>query len=93
MIDIKKAERTFKDYLNHFDLKDEKIKLKIIHTFSVMKVSNLIAGDLNLDRLDIELGRLIALLHDIGRFEQINQENTFSDNHINHAELRSKNLI
>ena len=43
---------------------------------------------LNLDKENIELAKLIGLLHDIGRFEQIKQYNTFSDkDSIDHGKL------
>ena len=46
------------------------IKLKVVHTYGVIEKSEYIGKELNLSNEQIELSKLIALLHDIGRFEQ-----------------------
>lgn len=58
----------------------EKIDLKIRHTYGVVKASEYVTNKLNLNKEDVELAKLIALLHDIGRFEQIRQSDSFIDN-------------
>lgn len=99
MIDFKYAMSTFKEYLENFDSQYGKIDLKIRHTYGVVKASEYIANKLNLNSEDVELAKLIALLHDIGRFEQIKQSDSFIDNKdIDHAILGNdilfkKNLI
>lgn len=99
MIDFEKAKVVFKEYLQDYDSKYGKIELKIRHTYGVVKASEYITNKLLLDKEDIELAKLIALLHDIGRFEQIKQCDCFIDNkNIDHAELGNeilfeKNLI
>lgn len=80
MIDFKHAMTTFKKYIENFDFKYGKIDLKIIHTYGVVKASEYIANKLDLNNEDVELAKLIALLHDIGRFEQIRQSDSFIDN-------------
>ena len=80
MIDFKHAMVAFKKYLENFDSQYGKIDLKIRHTYGVVKASEYIANKLNLNNEDIELAKLIALLHDIGRFEQIRQSDSFIDN-------------
>ena len=80
MIDFKHAMSAFKKYLENFDSQYGKIDLKIRHTYGVVKASEYIANKLNLNNEDIELAKLIALLHDIGRFEQIRQSDSFIDN-------------
>lgn len=87
MIDFTKAEKEFKEYLKNYDSQNEKNKLKIVHTYGVVKASEEIAKDLKLSKEDIDLSKLIALLHDIGRFKQINLYDTFIDNmeNNNHA--------
>ncbi len=53
-----------------------------------------IAEDLNLTSEEAVLAQLIALLHDIGRFEQLRIYNTFRDiDSIDHAELGIKILF
>lgn len=80
MIDFKHAMAAFKKYIENFDSQYGKIDLKIRHTYGVVKASEYIASKLNLNNEDIELAKLIALLHDIGRFEQIRQSDSFIDN-------------
>ena len=88
MIDIEKAKKIFLKYVEKYDATNFKISYKIGHTFRVVELAEIIAKDLKLEKEDIELARLIGLLHDIGRFEQVKRYNTFSDkNSINHAEL------
>ena len=88
MIDFKHAMSAFKKYLENFDSQYGKIDLKIRHTYGVVKASEYIANKLNLSNEDIELAKLIALLHDIGRFEQIKQSDSFIDNKdMDHAVL------
>lgn len=79
MIDFDKAEKAFKDYLKAYNLDDGYIKLKIKHTYEVMKKSEYIANNLKLDNENIELAKLIGLLHDLGRFEQAKKTNSFVD--------------
>lgn len=71
-----------------------KVELKIRHTYGVVKASEYITSKLLLGKEDIELAKLIALLHDIGRFEQIKQFDCFIDNKdIDHAELGNEILF
>lgn len=86
-IDIKKAEKVFNEYVKNYDVTDEKVQLKIKHTFKVVQNSKKIAERLKLSEEEKNLAQLIALLHDIGRFEQLRIYNTFVDSlSINHAE-------
>ena len=93
MIDFRKAQESFKEYLKDYDLENGSIKLKIRHTYEVVKKSEYIATGVELDKENIELAKIIALLHDIGRFEQIKEFNEFSDKKIEHAEFGVKVLF
>ena len=93
MIDFRKAEEGFKEYLKDYDLENGSIKLKIRHTYEVVKKSEYIATGLGLDKENIGLAKIIALLHDIGRFEQIKEFNEFSDKKMEHAEFGVKVLF
>ena len=94
MIDKKKALKAFKDYVENYNPDDEKIKLKIEHIQRVSKVAEKIAKSENLLDEDVELAWLIGLLHDIGRFEQIEKYHTFNDRKsVNHAECGVKVLF
>ena len=78
-IDLNKAQKEFLKYTEQFDLENENIKLKQLHSLRVMKISREIATMLGLNPNDIELATLIGLLHDIARFEQYTQFQTFRD--------------
>lgn len=80
MVDFEYAKVAFKDYLQDYNLEYGKIELKIRHTYGVVNASEYISKELALANEDIELAKLIALLHDIGRFEQIKQYDCFIDN-------------
>lgn len=85
-IDRKKVEDTFKKYTDNYDTSDEKIKLKVDHTYRVAALSERIAESLGLNKEDTDLAWLIGMLHDIGRFEQLKNYGTFSDaDSIDHA--------
>lgn len=94
MIDIDKCKKTFFEYIDKYDMSDSKISLKVIHTLKVLNVVDYITTKLNLDEENKNLALLIALLHDIGRFEQLRVYSTFDDNKsIDHAEYGVKILF
>ena len=93
MIDFRKTEEFFKEYLKNYDLENGSIKMKIRHTYEVVKKSEYIATGLKLDKENIELAKTIALLHDIGRFEQLKEFNDFDDKKIEHAKFGVKVLF
>lgn len=70
MIDLLNAQKEFKNYLKDYNIEDERVKLKVTHTYGVVDASRYLSNKLNLNEEDTKLSELIALLHDIGRFEQ-----------------------
>ncbi len=82
----------FDNYVNHFKYDNAELQknivLKIDHTFRVcMEILN-IGKLLGLNQHELFLAEVIALLHDIGRFEQYAKYKTFLDRKsTNHAEL------
>ncbi len=94
LIDYINAQDKFNNYLKNYDLEDEKIKLKIKHTYKVVVLSEYIAKEIKLDDENINVAKIIALLHDIGRFEQVKQTNDFLDSNIlEHANYGVKVLF
>lgn len=86
MIDISKAKKEFKKFLKKYKNEDKLgYNLKVKHTFHVMENSKIIAESLNLSKEDILLAQLIALLHDIGRFEELEMFNKFESAKFDHA--------
>ena len=76
-MDFEQAKQAFELYLNGYDRKDEKVYLKIVHTYGVVDCSEEIARRMGLGEEDIFLAKIIALLHDIGRFEQLKLYDSF----------------
>ena len=81
MLDISNINNEFLKYVDQFDLTNERIQGKKIHSIRVQKISKEIAEDLKLNKEYIDIATLIGLLHDIGRFEQEKQYHTFNDMH------------
>lgn len=69
----------FNSYVARYDASDERIALKVEHTYEVAKLCDEIARVEGLSSADVDLAWLCGLLHDIGRFEQLRQWGTFSD--------------
>lgn len=84
-MNFESAKKIFEQYLDDYDRTDEKIKLKIIHTYGVTEQSKELARKMNLSKEDAKLAELIALLHDIGRFEQIRRFDSFLPDTMDHA--------
>jgi len=78
-MDYKKALLAFQGYINNYDLNHRKISIKIDHSYGVVELSTSIARYLGLDGEKTELSGIIALLHDIGRFEQIKIYDNYDD--------------
>lgn len=82
------VKETFKNYTDVYDASDEKVKLKIDHTYRVADLCEQIAKAEKLDDADVELAWLLGMLHDVGRFEQLRRYGTFNDaESIDHAQF------
>lgn len=79
MIDLENAKKEFLKYVSNYDDKISSINRKIYHSLRVMGLSKNISKSLNLNEEEINLACLIGLLHDIARFEQYKNYQTFSD--------------
>lgn len=85
-IEKEKMKQVFLDYVADYNAEDEKIRLKIEHTFRVADIIERIAESLSLSKEEVDLAWAIGLLHDIGRFEQLRIYGTFDDSKsIDHA--------
>lgn len=96
---MKDAKINFLEYTEKYIKLDDKVRLKINHTFRVMELCEMIGRSLNLSNENLDLAILCGLLHDIGRFEQWKQYGTFEDaKSIDHGNLgvevlKENNLI
>ena len=55
MINIEKAKQEFKNFTKNYDITNDRIKVKIDHTYKVSKNSKEIAKSLNLSEEEIAL--------------------------------------
>lgn len=97
MIDLEKCVKLFNEYTNNYkDILDSEygIQYKIDHTYRVLNNTKLLCESINLNKQNTDIALLIALLHDIGRFEQFKQTGICDDNKsgLNHAMLGVKIL-
>ncbi len=79
--------QAFDEYVSHYDRTDENIDLKYRHSYRVMELNEKYARELGFSEDDIELARIIGLLHDLGRFEQLRVYHTYNDaQSVDHAD-------
>ena len=85
-IDRERAEQVFADYVENYNSRDEKVRLKIEHTYRVAALCEQIAKSAGCTEYEVELAWLTGMLHDVGRFEQLKNFGTFNDaESIDHA--------
>lgn len=82
----------FKSYTRSFlsgdPKKDSAHQLKIDHTDRVCENIRLLAASIDLPEDQMRIAEAVALLHDVGRFEQYKRYGTFNDRKsVNHAAL------
>ena len=84
----------FEEFYQHYDSSNPKIKERYLHTYRVVDRIEELAISLHLAEEEIELAELIALLHDIGRFEQLSIYHTVNDRKsLDHGEYGVKLLF
>lgn len=94
MIDLHKARFAFKEYISSYDNQnDPGFNLKVVHTYHVVDNAIMISKKLGLSEEDINLAALIAILHDIGRFDELKNLKKFDSVGNNHAMFASKILF
>ena len=76
---MKKEIKLFNQYVKQFDFNNTKIRYKFHHSYRVMEIAKEIASFLKLNEEDTYIATLAALLHDIGRFNQIKKYDTYCD--------------
>lgn len=92
MINLKHILKEFNSYALDYP-NTEKINVKIKHMLRVMENNTMLAKSLGLSDEEIKLAGAIGILHDIGRFEQVKQYNTFVDkDSFDHAEYSAQLL-
>lgn len=90
------ANDNFEKYIKeNYDIDNEKIRHKLNHTYHVVENARIIATYMDLDKENIDLAMVIALFHDIGRFKEAIDKNSFREDIIkyDHATLGVKLLF
>ncbi|BBO73637.1 metal-dependent phosphohydrolase [Desulfosarcina widdelii] len=91
-IHLSDIQSWFSDYTRSFltgePNKDSAHQLKIDHTARVCKNIRMLAASIDLSEDQMRIAEAVALLHDLGRFEQYKRYGTFNDRKsVNHAAL------
>lgn len=85
--EFNRIQAWFKQHVNQLSCEDkeiqENIQIQIDHSYRVMNIIEELATENKLIDSDIILAQTCALLHDIGRFEQLIQLKTLSDTGLN----------
>lgn len=92
---IKQIEEKLKNYIiDNYDVDNDKISRKYIHTFKTKLVNDQIIMTLNFNDREKYLSSIIALFHDYGRFEQVRIYDSFNDlTTVDHADLAVEMLF
>ena len=88
-----KVKEAFDKYYEGYKNLSKDIDRKYRHSMSVTKLMEMLAKRLGLSKEDINLAKIIGLLHDIGRFEQLKITSSFSDFEFDHADYAVEYLF
>ena len=83
----------FDRYVKQFDFNTNGIEYKYYHSYRVQKYSEEISDRLKLSEKDKKLASMIGLLHDIGRFYQLEEYETYNDRKFDHGDYGAKLLF
>lgn len=93
-IDLTSAKTAFNRFLQKYtNTNDPGFRLKVVHTFHVVENAKMLVELLQLPEEDCRLAQLIALLHDIGRFEELKITSELNNLHFDHASYGVKMLF
>lgn len=94
MINIKECKEIFNKHLDKYEDKSTiGFDLKVKHTFRVMRISKSLTKKLKLSKEESLLAEVIALLHDIGRFEELLYTKKLDSAKFDHAAVGIKVLF
>ena len=79
IVNIEEAKKEFVKFAETYDLSNIRINRKKYHSLRVTELSKTIAEKENFNEEEIEIATLIGLLHDIARFKQFTEYQTFED--------------
>ena len=88
--DILKFTNYVKD---NYDTNNKLIKLKYVHTLSVVEIILKLASEMHLNDEDTILAFYIALFHDLGRFKEVVRQQIFNNLKFDHGAYSDKILF
>lgn len=83
---FERVRQEFEKYISNYDINQMEISLKYHHSYEVAELMAELAYRLDLSCEQLELAKIIGLLHDIGRFEQFKKYQSFNDKNVDHAD-------
>lgn len=87
-MNFENVKSEFTKFVQQYDLDYQKMKRKLEHSYRVMENAGKIAKSLNLNEEEIEIAKMIGLLHDIGHFETIKIKDILKeDKKIDHGDF------
>ena len=87
-MNFENVKSEFTKFVQQYDLDYPKMKRKLEHSYRVMENAGKIAQSLNLNEEEIEMAKMIGLLHDIGHFETIKIKDILKeDKKIDHGDF------
>ena len=88
VVNIEEAKKQFIEFADTYDLTNEHMNRKKYHSLRVTEVSEELAKREKFSEEEIEIATLIGLLHDIARFKQYTEYQTFKDSEsIDHGDV------
>ena len=69
----------FEEFIKNYDMNNPRIKHKYDHTYRVVEYAKDISKSINLDNKEYNRALVCALFHDLGRFPQAKEYDTFID--------------
>ncbi len=84
--DFEKCSKVFDEYVHNYNFDDDMIDRKYHHSYTVAALMEELSKRFNLTEEQTVLAKVIGLLHDIGRFEQVRKYHSFSDKNMDHAD-------
>lgn len=85
-------KNNFDKYVETFDKNDFNIALKYEHSYKVAELMEDLALKINLSEEEKIIAKVTGLVHDIGRFIQLDKYNSYSDSNEDHGDIGDRYL-
>lgn len=93
-MDLEKIKEEFAKHYNKYDIDENAIKRKFLHSLRVMELAREIAITEKFNENDVEIATIAGLLHDYARFQQWTEYKTYSDkDSVDHGDLANDLLF